>query len=438
MDNIRIVNCFQRIKKAPLAVVFLHSLIFFSIYSILSFLGFIKGCPGSGSLMQWDAGWYAMIREQGYSYVENQQSNIAFFPLFPYLWKWLSVTPLIMSFVNLCLMYTGMVLLFKALNIQRSELLLLLATPSLFFCYVPYSEAVFFFGGALMIYGMQKKFYWALVGVFIACLSRSACLIFVPLFIAVLVFNYRIGRNNRRLIVRMSSLVAVAVVATLIVQIIQYIQTGQLFALFDVQKQWHRVMNIPELYLTTWDGARLLWLDGAAFLIGVCAAVFLLFLFVRKIKCLNKTFSEVYMFSLGYLALITITTILFSSPDAAGGTSIYSLNRFILASPFFAVFIIMLLRYFKPTVRTVLSYLFIAVVVFSMFNMFGYLNGLNHFTLPVLKTKLYFAIVILYGLSYLLMSHGEIKRRILSAVYLLGLILQIFLFNGFLNGLWIG
>lgn len=46
--------------------------------------------PGSGLLRGWvhfDAGWYRSIAEDGYRLIEGQQSNVAFFPLYPLLMR---------------------------------------------------------------------------------------------------------------------------------------------------------------------------------------------------------------------------------------------------------------------------------------------------------------------------------------------------------------
>ena len=49
--------------------------------------------PGQASLLYWDAGWYHSIVEHGYRFDAHAANNTAFFPLFPYLWKALGLSP---------------------------------------------------------------------------------------------------------------------------------------------------------------------------------------------------------------------------------------------------------------------------------------------------------------------------------------------------------
>src|SRR5687767_299870 len=47
--------------------------------------------PMAELLTKWDAGWYSSVSTQGYSYTEGQQSNVAFFPLYPLVAKALAL-----------------------------------------------------------------------------------------------------------------------------------------------------------------------------------------------------------------------------------------------------------------------------------------------------------------------------------------------------------
>ncbi len=42
-------------------------------------------------LARWDSGWYISIASHGYSFRENRNSNVAFFPLYPLLIKSASI-----------------------------------------------------------------------------------------------------------------------------------------------------------------------------------------------------------------------------------------------------------------------------------------------------------------------------------------------------------
>ncbi len=429
---------YPKIHLNSMMLIGIHVLIYFVFYCILTFLGFIKGFPADNTLIHWDANWYKTIVNQGYLFTEGQQSSIAFFPLFPMIWKLSHLSPLFISLFNLILMLSGMMLLRKTYNLNAREFMLLLSIPGLFFCYIPYSEAMFFLAGTLIIYGLKRDHKMAVLGILLACLCRSASLIFIPIIIFAKLYNFQPKKNNRKLIIETLIMIVTAILSTLAVQIFLYIETGKFFALFAAQKEWHRIITMPKLYLTTWDGTRLIWLDGLAFFTGMLSLCLCIIYLWKKIKHRHKTISPAFLFSLGYLTLVTITTLLFTGRDVMGGSTIYSLNRFVFATPFFTVFLIMCFKNLKINRISIFVFIITSLITWTLFHAHGYLWDLEKFALPIMKTKLYFGIIVLYSLLYLLLMNRKIKNNIWSGVYVLNLILQIFLFNAYLNNFWIG
>ncbi len=422
-----------------LKLVGIHFSIFIIIYLIFSFFGFIKGFPTNESISQWDVGWYKSIIKDGYSFIENKQSNVAFFPLFPLFWKLTHLSPIGISIINLLCFYLGMFILFKTYNLDGKKLLLLLSIPSLFFCYVPYTESLFFLAGSFIIYGLKRNHWLVILGIFLACLTRSASLIFIPIILFSKLYNLKSGSaNNRKIVKETCLLILTAIIATLLAQYIQYLYTGEFFTIFKAQKAWNRIMKLPTLYFTTWDEARLIWLDGLAFLIGILG-IFLSFVFlIKKIKNKHKNISSNYLFSISYLGLVTLITVLYSGEDANGGTSLISLNRYVFSTPFFMVFLIVLLKRNRLIKNQLIVFSFISIFTWLLFHASGYLHNLDRFVLPSVKTQIYFGIIIMYSLIYMLLSNKKYLTLLWSGFYLLNIILQIFLFNSFLNGIWIG
>ena len=417
----------------------IHFLIFCIFYLIFSFFGFIKGFPTNETISQWDVGWYKSIIKDGYSFIENKQSNVAFFPLFPLFWKFTHLSPIGISIVNLLCFYSGMFILFKTFNLDAKKLLLLLSIPSLFFCYVPYTESLFFLAGSFIIYGLKRNHWLVILGVFLACLTRSASLIFIPIILFSKLYNLTTEReNNRKIIKETVLLILTAIIATLLAQYIQYLYTGQFFTIFKAQKAWNRIIKIPTLYFTTWDEARLIWLDGLAFLIGTLGIVLSVILLIKKIKNKHKKISSDYLFSISYLGLVTLVTVLYSGEDANGGTSLVSLNRYVFSTPFFMLFLIMLLKRNRLMKNQLIVFITISIITWLMFHATGYLHNLDCFVVSSAKTQIYFGIIILYSLIYMLLSNKKYLSLLWSGFYLLNIIIQIFLFNSFLNGIWIG
>lgn len=416
----------------------IHVSISFILYLIFSFFGFIKGFPTNESIAQWDVGWYQSIVKNGYSFHPDQQSNVAFFPLFPLVWKLLSASPIGISVMNLMFLFIGVYLLYRLYHLERSHILLILSVPSLFFCYVPYSEAIFFFACSLTIYGLYKNEWLAILGVFLACLTRSASLIFIPILLYAKLYNYRLGANNKKLIRETILLITSAIISTLLSQYIQYLESGEFFTLFEAQKAWDRYIRVPVLYLTTWDEGRLIWLDGLALFTGLTATGLSIAFLIRKMLDRRKTISPGYLFSIAYLAVVTIVTVFYSGQDATGGTSIYSLNRFVFSTPFFMVFLIVLLKKNRFHKKGIVLFFATSLTTWLLFHANGHLHYLERFALPHLKTQIYFGLIFLYSLLYLLITNKTYKTHLCSGLYVINLMVQIYLFNSFLNGVWIG
>lgn len=422
------------ILKNSIVTIVIHITILFMFYCILSFLGLIKNFPTNETLLQWDVGWYKSIVENGYSFNLGKQSNVAFFPLFPLVWKTTLLSPLWISVVNLIILLTGMLILQRTFNLVRRDLLLLLSIPSLFFCYVPYSEAIFFFAGSLIIYGLKKENWIAVIGIFIACMTRSSSLMFIPIILFAKLYNFTPNKSNRKLIGETILLILSAIVSTLLAQYIQFLESGEFFTLFKTQKEWNRILALPKLYLTTWDGARLIWLDGLAFLVGIISMSLCIVFLIKKYFNKQKTISSNILFSLGYLSLVTIVVLLYSGEDGKGGTTLLSLNRYVFSTPFFTVFLIKLLQRDRLNKKVILHFIIVSLIVWSLFNMLGNLDNLLEF----FKTKIYFGIIFLYSMVYLIITNSNYKNQFWSGLYVLNVLLQIYLFNAFLNGVWIG
>jgi hypothetical protein len=432
------INLLKKSLTNYIVLIGVHLSLLFTLYIIFSFLELIKGFPTNGSVFQWDVAWYKSIKDHGYFFNKGEQSNVAFFPLFPLIWKHTFLSPIGISIVNIVFLYAGVFLLNRTYNLDSKKTLLILSVPSLFFCYIPYSEALFFLAGSLIIYGLKKDNWIALVGISLACLTRSTSLIFIPILLFSKFYNYRLEKNNRKIFIETALLIFFTITSTLLAQYIQYLDTGIFFTIFKAQEAWHRMLRIPALYFTTWDEARLIWLDGLAFLVGVSSFVLCCILIVKKIIHKRKSISSDYLFSIAYLALVTIVTMLFSAISPKGETSLCSLNRYIFSSPFFMTFLIVLLKRNRINKNQILLFISISIFTWLLFNVHGYLQNLEKFSLPYFKTKLYFGIVFLYSLLYMLLSNKNYNNFIWSGVYLFNLIIQIYLFNRFLNGIWIG
>src|ERR1700730_14765577 len=151
---------------------------------------------------RWDAGWYLDIAKNGYRFLPGEQSNVAFFPLYPYVVRlvhtvirvpsdtgWLLVGIIVSNtalFVALIYLYRLICLDYDRSMAARAVLYLCVFPTTLFLSAV-YSESLFL---ALVV----RAFYFARAGrwLFVGALSSATDLCRPPglLLIAPLAFEY--------------------------------------------------------------------------------------------------------------------------------------------------------------------------------------------------------------------------------------------------------
>ena len=418
-----------------LLLILAHVLFSFFIYYAFLFFGFSENIFNLGKLKNFDAGWLLSIVENGFVFKENGQSNIAFFPLFPLIWKFLGVNQLTISIINYFMYGVGLLILQKLWRFDNLFLLIALSVPSAIFFYLPYTESLFFLSCALLLYGLDRSTPIAVVGMFLACASRSASFVFIPIIIISTLFNLDFSAKNlKKLAVLLLSCLGSFVWS----QYYQYLDTGKYLGTFAVQKFWGREMNIPELFFTTWDSGRLIWVDGLAFLIGMLSIYFCFLFLFKKVKKRKSSVRESLLFSIGYLGLITIINTIYAGADGAGGTTLMSLNRYVFATPFFVVFLSYLFRLNLLSFKNIVFFLLFSLAIWSSFGFWDEIRNVFPKVKSKTSTKVYFGIVTLYSFVFLLISNSRYKKLLWSGLYVFNMILQMVLFNYYLREVWVG
>jgi hypothetical protein len=413
-----------------IGIIFLHVVFMTVLIAVLGHYHIMQ-IPDENNLVQWDAGWYKNIVSNGYVFIENTQCNLAFFPLFPFAWKWLQISAFNMSIINSIFFATGFLILAENFRFSLKQTLVFFVTPSLFFCAVPYSEALFFLASAFILSGLYKNLKWmVMVGLFFAGITRSTSMFFLPA-IVVSVFlsgNKPFSKQNLTDVFIYS---IVCIVSLFTVALWQWQQTGHWFYFFEVQKFWNKELAFPKLPLTTWNGPALLWIDGAALFVGLSA---LFYCFKSFLKWTFTLFAEItnpaFTFSCVYLIIVSVTTIFFGSTGTQ--TSIYSLNRYIFATAFFIVF-----AHFVMADKNSLNKKLIfgsGIILFQMF-LFGIYSPQilgDWFQLAGIAG---FAV---YALYHVFITEQKIFSRYFVLFYIVNVILQLKLLDLFLNGKWVG
>lgn len=388
---------------------------------LLTGLMIINHCYGGSLLsesrfLHWDAEHYHFISEKGY-----EGFRIAFFPLFPMIWKTTHLSVYGASIMNALIFLLSFTGLIKLLKISISERLLFISIPGFIFFYLPYSESIFFACSILIILGLKTNdLKWVLTGLFFATLARPAFTVFLP---ALIIVEYLFSAWKPAL---RNTLLYIAVIGCglLIVGYIQYLDTGEWFRFFSVQKQWGNYLQIPQLPLTSWAGDYIVRLDGTAFLIGILSGLFLLGFLLKIKQFRNHQISKEVVFSMAYLGGITLSVLLFR------GGSLFSLNRFVFATPF----IIVVIHYWlKQSIQIRLKQLMgLIFAVIAFYTLFGSLLHFHSFIM-------YLLLSLYIGLLFSIKSeYSKVRNLSIIALILLNLSFQMHLFFRFLNGDWVG
>ena len=201
--------------------------------------------------IRWDAAWYHDIAKNGYSFRPGEQSNTAFFPMYPLLMK--AVYPLLPRgrdvgwfragcIVSNAALLAGLIYLFLLVRIDfdhrtaaRTVLYLLIVPTTLFFSAV-YSESVFLAVSVAAFYHARRS-QWVLAALFAgaATITRSAgVLVAAPLLLEYMLQRRFQWREIRR------DLAAFLIIPVPLALHMLYLKqrVGNVMAISDAQGAW--------------------------------------------------------------------------------------------------------------------------------------------------------------------------------------------------------
>lgn len=303
-------------------------------------IGIFPNIPTEQNVAHWDADWYHSIVKNGYTY-SNAPSNSGFFILLPWIWKLFHLNAWGVCIVNTVFLASGITLLSELFSLKTIDKLLWLSIPTVYFAFVPYTEALFFFLISSFLYGVvknKKAIIW--IALFFANLTRASAVFLIPGFLIMALLT-----NDRsqwyKSVVRCTIDYILPSLAGLAVFILyQYWTTGVWFAYFKQQTiYWERKFTMPAFPLSSMDGNRLIWLDALA--IFVCFVSFLLLVkYSYKWLIKNRIQSDkLLMLSYGYLVMAAISIIFFNPKWGTLTTNVTGAQRYALMNPFFYVFL---------------------------------------------------------------------------------------------------
>lgn len=407
--------------------------LYIMLFFLLHFMGIITEYPDNLNLKNWDASWYHSIVKDGYFLDLENQCNAGFFPGFPYFWKFTQLPPLGIAFINSLFFLSGLYILKRITRANLVNVFIVLALPSAFFMFTPYSEALFYFLAVFFLVAWQRNNHLLIV-LFALSFSfvRPVFFFLIPALIGLFLLKKYTGGNLKKSILTFFSLLAGASIGFALIGL----ETGDFFAYSKSQVvQWEHEFKLPSYPLTTWRGYRILWLDGMALFLTVAALLILAIDFFNvHFKNLKSKLTSIEVIALGYLLMILVY-ILFFHPVEDGRTTILSMNRYVFCNPFLHFILLKRLGSLKLT-KNSWSIILTASVVTIVLLGFPFYEVIE----LTYSASLVFLVGLMVAFTAISLTLFEWKYNsaytiLLAAAFLL---LQLYLYNSFLKGNWIG
>jgi len=205
---------------------------------------------------RFDSVWFDRIVRQGYALGEKY-SNVAFFPLYPYLSRWLGYLTgnpfwagLLISNLGLCggffYIYRIGLLFFDVATVERS-IVLMLVFPTSFFFNMFYSEGLFLFlTTASFYYYLTRRYAWAGLWGMLANMTRFVGILLLCAYGCELLVG--LWRRQVRLHPRLLWLLLIPLGLGIFMVVLQ-VQVGDPLAFIKAQSAWKRESTFPLLTL---------------------------------------------------------------------------------------------------------------------------------------------------------------------------------------------
>jgi hypothetical protein len=402
--------------RIEIKIIALYSLFFISALFCLNQF-FFPTILDAKNFLNWDAAHYYWIKNYGY-----KDFRVAFFPMFPMLWTFSGLSVYGIVLFNASLFLVSFYFLLKSLSVSIAEVLLYLSIPSFCFFILPYSESVFFASSTILLLGIkQKKTLLLLSGLLLCTLSRPAFTIFIP---ALLLAEFVCEDLTNKVWLRILFCICTVLAGVILVGIIQHYYTGIWFNFFKVQQGWGNKLQLPKLPLTSWAGGLIVRLDGTAMLAGTVSGIILLS-YIFKAKFIKHiTMPKEVVFSLAYLAGITLSVFLFR------GGSLFSLNRFVFAVPFIIVAVNFYLKQsISFSTRQTLIAFILLLIFWLAFGSYVHIQALLKYTL----LSVYIVLVVLLKSA----TKTSSKWAMILLIFI-NIVFQFIFLIRFLSNEWVG
>ena len=404
-------------------LVILYAAGFFALQYFLYAISIVPIHPTSKNLVMWDGGYYKTLAETWYNFKGGDEPNMAFFPLFPLIWKLLHLNVAGACILNILFFATGFSILCNLYQPSTRDKILWLSIPAVYFTFIPYTEALFFMLASIVIYGIKKEKKWVIwISLFLLSLTRATGVFLAPAFLAMTLLSS--GRDDwyRGLLKWLYLYLAPIIAGTAVFVIYEYIHSGHWLAFFLVQKEyWGHELRVPILPFNSYAGPPLLWISALSMFTGFFSFFFLLKKFFKWLGK-NEQQDKLLIASCVYLMMAMLVVILYSPPWSGGRTTVSGMFRYSVTNPFFFIF---LYHFTNKTTYTWKNYLFVFLLANILWLSFGSYMHIRVFLYYTTDTILLF--------MYMLYSNKKLTwpAIILTA---LNILFQVHFFQQFIGG----
>lgn len=299
----------------------------------------LRSFPERGNLITWDASFYHSITYDGYSYGKDA-NNTGFCPLFPWIWRYSHLGVYGICLLNTLIFSAGFTLLCHIIRPKGLQQYIWLSIPSMYISFLPYPEACYFLLITLAIFGiLNGKRYLIWASLFLLPLTRMNIVCLVPAFFATELIsndtkNWFKAVKNSVLNYLLPMLAGLGVLVCY-----QHYTTGVWFAYFIKQSTvWSRVFSIPKLPFQA--GPTTLWLNALALFTCFIAFIIIVPKAFQWLRTGLAYKDKPFILSCCYM-IVSALLIAFFNPKWGDKdtTNVWGAHRYILASPFFLIFL---------------------------------------------------------------------------------------------------
>jgi len=281
----------------------------------------------------------------------------------------------------------------------------------------------------LILIGLKKENDWLVaIAIFFASLARPTFLFFVPAF--GFLFLMEVKKNTFKVLLKRYFIFygIPTILALILFVFIQKWQTGEWLPYFRVQRNvWSRGFRLPTLPFGSTEGKALLWIEAISFWIGTFVVLFTGKFAWNKIINKEVKLNKPLLLSVAYLSMAFFSIVFFNPVWEINRSILNGINRYIFASPFFFLFFWEIANWVKIKNR---DFIFLALFSFVvwLFLEYYYLH---------IRHAIYFLCITVYILMHVFYLKNK-HPAIAIVLILLNLSGQIYLFNRYLSGEWVG